>query len=255
MSSDEVRQPEERAPTSNADVELWSRFRSEKTRTARDELFALYAPYARTVAARHFKDRRGGDIEFPDLCQLAYTGLLEAIDRFDPDQGVPFKGYAARRISGSILDGLSKMSELREQASFRNRARYERARSLAASQDLSKSSGDALDALADLAIGLALGFILEDAGLYTPDDAPDRQIDAYDSLAFRDTVKQLTGALSSLPDREQTVIRCHYFNDLDFSQIGAILGVGRARVSQLHKAAIGRLHKRMATNMNFWLKR
>ena len=121
---------------------LWQAVRSKASPPARERLFSLYSDFAGRIARRHFMDRRTGDIQQDDLRQLAYAGLLEAIDRFDPDRGIPFRGYAARRISGSILDGLAKMSEVREQISFRNRARAERVRSLS----LSAADADALSA-------------------------------------------------------------------------------------------------------------
>jgi hypothetical protein len=63
------------------------------------------------VARRHFRDRNNRTIEFPDLCQLAFAGLLEAIDRFDPDYGVSFSHFAERRITGSVLDGVLHASD------------------------------------------------------------------------------------------------------------------------------------------------
>ena len=65
-------------------------------------------PFARMIAARHFRGRRTGDIEFAELSQLAFIGLLEAIDHYDPAVGVPFRRYAGRRISGAMLDGLGQ---------------------------------------------------------------------------------------------------------------------------------------------------
>ena len=105
---------------------LWREFKATGSNLVRQKLFDLHIAFARQIAAKHFLDRKSGDIEFSDLSQLAYTGLLEALDRFDPARGVPFRPYARRRISGSILDGLVHMSELREQMSFRQRARKER---------------------------------------------------------------------------------------------------------------------------------
>ena len=80
---------------------LWADLRGHRSAAARERLFTLHFPFARQMAKRHFFDRTGGDIEFADLCQLASAGLLESIDRFDPAAAVPFRAYAARRITGA----------------------------------------------------------------------------------------------------------------------------------------------------------
>lgn len=246
---------------SSADDEatLWAAFVTGKSSSARSRLFTLHAPFARRIAKRHFLGRKGGDIEYPDLCQLAYAGLLEAIDRFDPAKGAPFRGYAARRITGSVLDGVSKTSEMRQQASYRNRVRYERARSLMAGDGAASEQAPLAEAMRlfeELTIGLALGFMLDGTGLYQSEEGPDlRETGAYESLAWGDSVRQLTDAVESLPEREQAVIRGHYLEDLDFAQVAALLGVGKARISQLHRSGIALLKKRLAAQPDFRLER
>lgn len=224
--------------------------------TARERLFGIYYPFARQLAAKRFYGRSGGTIEFPDLCQLASAGLLEALDRYDPGVGAPFKAYASRRISGSILDGIAKMSEVREQISFRNRIRTERARSLSVTEVDAEAMpvADALQALIDVAVGLALGFMMEGDGVYVADDARDTRASAYESLVWKETVKRMIGEIANLPEREGAILRHHYLSGLNFDQIGALLGVSKGRVSQLHKAAIGLLRKRLKAS-DFKLER
>lgn len=238
---------------------LWRACKEAGSSDARQALFNLHYPFARQIAKRHFLDRHTGDIELADLYQLASAGLLEAIDKFQPDLGAPFRAYAKRRISGSVLDGIAKMSEVREQISFRNRVRSERIRSLSIEDADTLPADEALEALIDVAVGLALGFMLEGTGLYSADEAvmtPPAPIDnAYVSLAWKEAVARVNGELDALPPREQTVIRSHYLTGLNFDQIGALLGVTKGRVSQLHRAAIALLKKRLNKAGDFKLER
>lgn len=246
------------APTSEISPEeaaLWVAFRDGQSTEAREKLFSTYFPFARQVAARHFLDRRSGDIEFADLSQLASAGLLEAIDRYDADFGIPFKRYAARRISGSILDGIAKMSEVRQQVSFRNRIRSERARSLHDVDTTDMPTADAMQMLIDVAVGLALGFMLEGTSLYVADGERDSGANAYESLVWKETMQRILAEVSTLPDREQSIIHRHYLDGLSFEQIGALLGVSKGRISQLHKAAVGLLKKRLLGSGGFRLER
>ena len=127
---------------------LW-RLARDGSASAREALFARHADFARQVAARCYRERQRGDLEVLELRQLAYTGLLEAIDRFDPERGIPFRGYAHRRISGAVLDGIAQASEVREQLAFRSRLRAERLRSLAPSAVDGLDAAEALQALVD----------------------------------------------------------------------------------------------------------
>lgn len=233
---------------------LWSDFATGSLR-AREALVALYLPFARKLARRHYRDRSGGDIEFPDLFQYACAGLLEAVDRFDPARGAAFRGYAARRISGSIVDGISKASELREQISFRNRVRRERARSLVTQDEPPATAEDPLQALSDLAVGLALGFMLEDTSLLRAEEALDPAPNAYDSLAWKELVARALSEIARLPEREETLIRRHYLEGMAFDQIAILFGVSKGRVSQLHRAAIARLRDALSPTAGFHLER
>lgn len=224
------------------------------SQAAREQLFDAYASFARRIAGRHMRDRTRGDLDLQELRQLAYAGLLEAIDRFDPDRGVPFRGYAARRIAGSVLDGIARDSEVREQVAFRSRLRSERIRSLARQEAAAASSEDALRALADLATGLALGFMLE-SGLAASEETADRSPSAYEGLAWKETVQRLHAALEDLPERERLVVRHHYLEGVAFEQIAERLGLSKGRVSQIHRDAIARLRKRMAARPEFVLER
>ena len=244
-------------PELDAEAELWARLKTSERERARARLFELHAPFARQIARRRFGLRTGADIEYPDLCQLAYVGLLEAIDRFDPGRGPPFQAFAARRIQGSILDGLSTMNELRQQSSFRRRISAERLRSLQEGEaPLSPANlGEALRLIEGLAVGLALGVMLEGSGLYQDGEGQDPAPNPYESLAWSDMARRLRDAMASLPERERLVVRSHYLEDMDFTQIALILGVGKARVSQIHKAALGSLRTALQPISVFEIRR
>ncbi|MDB5441403.1 MAG: hypothetical protein JWM33_3830 [Caulobacteraceae bacterium] len=227
-------------------VDLWPRLRGDRAIETREALFSLYYPFARRIARRHWRGRTSPEVELTELNQMAGVGLLEALDRFDPQMGTQFKAFARRRIAGSILDGIAKLSEFREQVSYRNRIRGERARSLAPVAADSLSTSQALDALADMALGLALGFVLEDGAFQGAADQPDSAASPYESLAWKQVVGRMMSELEGLPDRSRAIIRLHYLDGVPFEQIAAIQGVSKGRISQIHGEALGYLRKRMA---------
>jgi RNA polymerase sigma factor for flagellar operon FliA len=247
-ASSELDVPDDSTATDD-ETALWNACKGGDLPNARERLFSFYADFARNIARRHYRERSWGDIELADLCQLAYAGLLEALDRFDPDLGTPFRPFAVYRISGSIQDGIARMSEMREQVSWHNRVRRERLKSLSSEGAVQSGASAPIEKLAELAVGLALGFMLEGTGQFA-DDGAGRDLampagTAYDSLAWKETLTHLHAVLLSLPDREQAILRQHYLNGMNFDQIASLLGLSKGRISQLHHAALLTLRKRL----------
>ncbi len=54
------------------------------------------------IVEKHAKRFSGRALPYDDSYQVAAIALLKAIDRYDPDRGVPFKYYAAPTISGAL---------------------------------------------------------------------------------------------------------------------------------------------------------
>src|SRR4051794_40963008 len=64
----------------------------------RNDIIELCAPWARREAGRY----RGGSDPADDLAQVAVVGLILAVDRYDPNRGVPFRHFALPTITGEL---------------------------------------------------------------------------------------------------------------------------------------------------------
>src|SRR5918911_1435618 len=91
-----------------ASYPIWVRLRSGD-RTARDELVVRYAPLVKYVIGRMAISLPAA-MDSDDVLSAGTVGLLHAIDRFDPDQGVRFETYALQRIRGAIIDTIRSLS-------------------------------------------------------------------------------------------------------------------------------------------------
>jgi len=61
-------------------------------------------------------------------------------------------------------------------------------------------------------------------------------------LCLRGEMKQqLARAIAELPEKERQVLVLYYFQELTMKEVGAKLGVGESRVSQIHSTAVVRL--------------
>jgi len=166
---------------------------------------------------------------------------LEAIDRFDPSRGeASFATFAGYRIRGSILNGLEKATEASAQSAHRRRFRLrERTQSLGQLSGEDPHRHRALDfaGMVDMAILLAMGYVLEDSGQWNPAGA-DKSNDPYRSVQLERLRTRLKRLVDVLPERERAIVCYHYYEHMEFQDIGAMLGISKGRVSQLHARAL-----------------
>lgn len=229
------------ALTVQDETTLWRRFIEEQDKTARLALVEHYLDTARIIAAKLYAHRPSSELEFSDYMQYATVGLLEAIDKYDPARNASFKTYASYRIHGAILNGIEKISEKLEQGAFVRRLRRERAASL--KQEVKgDAKGDLFYEMVDVAIGLALGYMLEDSGMFL-DETKKMADDPYHCCELKLLQERILPIVDALPDRERLVIQYHYYQYVDFKDIGEVLGVSTGRVSQIHARALALLRQ------------
>lgn len=222
------------------EASLWRRLRFENDDACRELLFNRQLDLARAIAIHEYRRRPAYGLDRKDFEQFAYSGLLEAIDRFNPLHGAPFDAFARRRIRGAITDGLAKSSESGAQYAHRRRVELERLRSLGTAAP----QADPIVDLSDLAIGLALGLVIESARFSDLHAAPG-ELGAYESVSWRDLQVNLLKAIERLPEAEKSVMQQHYLNGVSFVQIARLLNVTKGRVSQIHSVALRRVRERL----------
>jgi len=216
------------------EASLWEAMASAADAGARGRLIEIHLPYARILAARMYANRRHDEVEFDDFMQLATVGLIESVDRFDPRHGAAFRTFASHRIHGAILNGLETFTEKQQQIACRQRVARERVRSL---DDEADQEEDLFERLARVAVGLALGYLLEGSGMYRESEQamPDT---VYRSIELRQLQQRVRALVEELPERERRIVRYHYFQHVPFETIAQMMGVTKGRVSQLHRRAM-----------------
>jgi RNA polymerase sigma factor for flagellar operon FliA len=88
--------------------ELWREYAENPNPRLRQELALLYSGLVYKIASS-FLYKKPSIFDFDDIIQDGTLGLLDAIDKFDPNRGVKFSTYAQLRIKGSIIDGINVM--------------------------------------------------------------------------------------------------------------------------------------------------
>lgn len=219
---------------------LWRCWIERRDHAARDAIARHYLAYARALAAQLYSGRSSDEFEFDEYVQFATVGMMESLDRFDPSQGVMFKTFANRRITGAVLSGLALLSERQEQVVFRKRIADERTASLTDEKPLDDDPEAILRELASIGVGLALGYILDGTGMVEGNE-PALPDNTYIRTELKQSRERISHLVRRLTAREQEVVRLHYFQSKSFDEVAEQLGLSKGRVSQLHKQALGRL--------------
>jgi RNA polymerase sigma factor for flagellar operon FliA len=221
---------------------LWTQYAATRDPEARSGLLTAYAEFARMMAAKVYARRTYSEMEFGDYLQYATVGLIEALDRFEPGRGIKFETYASSRITGAMLNGIEQSSEIQQQVAARRRIIGQRVASLM-EQDSGAAAASVEDAfarLAEIAIGLAVGFALDETGMHASEGAH-YQDNCYTGLELRQLQKRVNAVVDQLPGNQRRVIHGHYLQHLQFEEIAAGMALTRGRVAQIHKQALASL--------------
>lgn len=229
-------------PDAAETLRMWASFVQTRDGGLRDKLVAAYMGFTRMMAAKVYARRTFSDMEFSDYLQYATVGLIEAVDRFDPARGVLFETFAAIRITGAMLSGIEASSEIQRQIAARKRVLAERVGSLDVPV-VPLSGAEAVFAqLAEMAIGLAVGFALEESGMYAQEEG-EYADNTYAGVELKQLQTRVRTAVTALAPNQRRVIESHYLHHMPFEEVAKGMSLTRGRISQIHKEALQRLQQ------------
>lgn len=217
---------------------LWKALQQHADPAIRERLIEYYGEFARMMAAKLYGGRPDDAVPFDDYLQHARIGLIEAVDRYDPGHETSFESYSSYRIRGAILNGLSRDTELRAQHS-QWRARVAERRESLARHSFEGQGKATLEDFARLAVGLAIGMILDDSDSGRADEAV--EANPYAATELSQTREQVRALVEQLPPRERDIVRQHYYEQREFQEVAANLNLTKGRISQLHARALERI--------------
>ena len=228
---------------------LWAAYRATPDRLGRDRLVVHYCPLVRAVVQRTAV-RLPAHVDVADLVQSGVFGLVEAIERYDPERSPRFESYAASRIRGAVLDELRAQDWVPRTVRLRARQAAHAREHLTGRLRRTATEREVADLLqvGSRELGAAvpnrvLSFELlrehADGGALdtVPGDAPDPAA----AVQERETRRQLWQAVAQLGERDRLVVRLYYLERRTLADIGRMLGVTESRICQLHARLVGRL--------------
>jgi RNA polymerase sigma-B factor len=236
-----------------AEKQLFLQYHRTGSRRDRDALIERFMPLARSLARRY---RRGPE-PLEDLEQVASLALLRAVDGFDPTRDLAFSSYAVPSIAGALkrhyrdfgwsvrmprdLQELALRIERFNDDAWATNGMAPTAAEIAERAGVSVEAvveaREAHQALRADSLDQPLRSTEDDAGASLLDTIGDRDTDY--ERAFNRVV--LDSLLTTLDERDQTIVRLYYREELTQSEIGERLGLSQMHISRLLRQATAQL--------------
>lgn len=247
-----VRRAHRDSSSNTALSRLWGEYRRSERIEDRNALIEHYRPYA-TMVARRVKARLPRSVDMGDLESAGDVGLIQAIQSYDPERGVPFEAFCEFRVRGAILDELRRHDWVPRPV--RNRLNRLKQLKEEMRRELEREATE-VELAARLEVSLEEYHRLYGGGRDTPVLAGGKPGDAGDgdgSLDFFEDPRSdapddgahsrelLEMIAQTLEDEEREILYMRFFLDYSLRDIGEIRGISQSRVSKI----LGRIMERI----------
>jgi RNA polymerase sigma-B factor len=235
-----------------AEEQLLNRYHCHADLRAREELTRRLMPLARDLAGRYANS--GEPLE--DLTQVAYLGLLKAIDRYDVDRRTGFVAYAVPTIRGELKRhfrdkgwALHVPRDLQERALAVRRCRTALEGRLGRSPTVREVAAE-LDCDSEQVLEATLASnhysvasldappVRDDDEAGALGDLIGSQDETYFAVEDREVI---AGNWKDLTDLERRVVRLRLVDELPQREIGRRVGFSQMHISRVLRRALERL--------------
>ena len=240
---------------------LWREYRRSRDEKIKHELVLAHLSLVKYLAGR-LAIKLPPFIGQEDLESYGIFGLLEAVEKYNPDLGASFKAYAYSRIRGAMIDEIRKLNwiprtmwqKIQHLNTTREKLQKELGDNLTNENlaeamgikvsDLHKLVGQAnllsISSL-DETVPVAGGEMVRWGDLIQDPASPD----PLDIIEGEEGRRLLVDAINELPEKDLTVLSLYYQEGLTLKEIGKVLEVSESRVCQLHTRALNRLRNKL----------
>ncbi len=235
------------APSVSDELDMFRSYLVSHDRNERNVLVERYMGLAAHIAKRY--QRAGND---DDIRQAAMVGLVKAVDRFDPEFGVPFASFAGSAIEGELKRYLRdhtwvvrvprsakelhllvrRAGDELAQTSGRTPSLDEIARHLGIARDdvLRGLAATAAYDVGSLDNATDVGFAANDRSAAMSSEEP-----GYGHAVDSEAAERL---LVRLPERERQIVRLSFFEDRSQAEIAEAMGMSQMHVSRLLRRSL-----------------
>ena len=231
--------------STDCEYELFLLYKQTGDKAVRDEIIEKYI-YIAEILSRRFINR---GIEYDDIYQVACIGLLNAVDRFDPDRGVKFATFATPTVFGEIRKYFRDKGSFikiprRLYEIFYRAEKVKRAQAALTLPEIARILDISEDTVEDAYRIGGASFIssLENEALADGHLTLSNVLGEEDNnllmLENRDFIKY---CMNRLDDDEREFIILRYYNEKSQSVIAEYFGVSQMQVSRMEKRILKKL--------------
>ena len=237
------------------EADLLERYARTRDEAAREELVRRFLPFARSLAMRY----SGGVEPSEDLIQVASLGLVSALERFDPERGVPFAAFAGPTILGELRRhfrdrvwtlrvprGLQERIRDVEQAIAKLSHELERSPTVAEIAELiGANESDVLEAFEATVARRTVSLDQPVRTAEPGEEAPMAERIGTDDEGFElvEDREAIETSASILTDLEREVLHLRFAEDLTQSKIAERVGYSQMHVSRILRRALEKLRE------------
>jgi RNA polymerase sigma factor for flagellar operon FliA len=234
----------------------------------KEQIVLEHAPLIRYIVNR-IAVRLPSHIDLDDLHNTGVIGLMDAIEKYDPEKNCKFKTYAEFRIKGAILDQLRSLDwvprSVRQKSRKLERAYGEVEQRLgraASEEEVADSLGLQIEKFHELmnqVRGISLVNLEEIRGGSQDGDRTGTFADIvedvnaenpFSTLKLHEMKQIVADTIGTLPEKERIVVSLYYYEDLNMKEIGNILGITESRVCQIHTKSVLRLRSKLKSTLD-----
>ncbi|MFH1155837.1 MAG: FliA/WhiG family RNA polymerase sigma factor [Pseudomonadota bacterium] len=239
-------------------------YQKHETRDAawREEQITHFAYLVKHIAAK-FARRVPSSVFFDELISAGSLGLIDAVDKFDPNRHVSLKTYAQYRINGAILDELRGMDvysramrkKIQEISQAVRAVEFETGKP-ASESDVAKRMGLEIETYYDMLTDIHGAAVLSlDTFLKSKNNEVSSRTtfqttlknngDPEEDFDRKEVKTVLADAIRGLSEKEQLVVSLYYYDELTLKEIGEVLDLTESRICQIHTSVLIKLKARL----------
>ena len=234
--------------------ELWAELKRTNDEDIRHEIVRRHQPLVRYLA-EHMARKLPRSVDADDLAQEGSFGLMDAINKFDPDRGIKFKTYCSTRIRGAILDSL-RAQDWVPRLTRQRAVKIQKFTANFVEENGREPSLEEISEALDIplkAVKNAQPLAMNQASdrRPQPNEDYDNSLDSisesqednpFDAANKKDLVAVITDELG---EKERSILQMYYIQGLTLREIGSALSITESRVCQIHSNVIKRLRTKL----------
>ena len=195
-----------------------------------ENLIRKHMPLVRQMA-RRIASKAPASIIPDDLYSAGSLGLVDSVLRNNGGEGASFACYVRMRIKGAIYDEMRSSDWLPR----RNR------------QNNNENTGQHSGQPHPVAV---IRFDDLPPGKESNPQNKEERSNPFEMLNTKRSNEKLKIALNSVPIRDRLILHLHYFRGMQVREIGRLLGISDARISQIHHKALERIRPLIETTID-----